>query len=214
MYENKFRPFRRCLRTICGLGLLIVGSSGIAHATCMSPSAPARTAGEGGFAPAVFHPDSGRGFSLMNVSFQERPSIVGLWKFEMLAKSTPDNKNPMPDGALVDFGTTAWHGDGNEIMNSGSRNPADGDFCLGVWDQVGPATYVLSHFPIAWANGAYLGPVRLRVRVNLDRSGMHFAGVFKLTQYLATLTPGHEFDETTPLVTVTGTITATRLTAD
>jgi hypothetical protein len=202
---------RRGLRALCGIALLIVGGSGVAHASCAP--APADD-GKGGFAPAVFRPAAARIGSLMAVSYQEHATIVGLWKFEMLAKSTADNKNPMPDGALVDFGTTAWHSDGTEIMNSGSRHPADGDFCLGVWDQVGPSTFVLNHMPLAWSNGAYLGPVSLRLRVSLDRRGDHFTGVFKLTQYIATLTPGHEFDETTAAVTVTGTVTATRVTVD
>jgi hypothetical protein len=117
------------------------------------------------------------------------PAIVSLWKFEMLTKGT-------------------------ELMNSGSRDPKDGDFCQGVWTQVGPLTFELLHYPLAWANGAYTGPVVLRVRVTVDRSGEHYTGVFSGTAYLASPTAGHEFDETTPLGTITGTIAATRITVD
>jgi hypothetical protein len=141
-------------------------------------------------------------------------SIVGLWKFEMLAKSTPAHTNPMPDGALIDFGTAAWHDDGTELMNSGARKPADGDFCQGVWQQTGPNEFVLNHYALSYTDGNYTGPANIRERVYVDRSGKRFTGMFVLTQYLATAVPGHEFDQTTALITITGSITGTKVTVD
>ena len=141
-------------------------------------------------------------------------AIVGLWKIEMMSQNTASHTNPMPDGTLIDFGTAAWHSDGTELMNSGIRNPADGDFCQGVWDRVGHSTFILNHYALAYSAGAYTGPVNIRERVTVDASGRHFSGWFTLVAYLASVTAGHEFDQGTPLVTITGTITGTRITAN
>src|SRR5215469_6247950 len=182
------------------LTLAGLACSDMARAACTIPDAIRSAAGR--FTPALYIPTS-----------DERPAaIVGLWKFEMLAKSTALNKNPMPDGALIDFGTQAWHSDGTELLNSGIRNPADGDFCQGVWQQVAASTFKLNHMPLAWAGGAYIGPVKMDMVVTLDDSGNRFWGWFSQTLYAASPTPGHEFDETAPVVTITGTISATRIT--
>jgi len=182
------------------LALAGLASTGMARAACTAPDPAPVTSGH--FTPAVFR----------LASFEQEASIVGLWKFEMLAKSTSTNQNPMPDGALVDFGTQAWHSDGTELLNSGIRNPADGDFCQGVWKRVGPSTFKLNHMPLAWGGGAYIGPVKMSVTVTLDATGNAFWGLFSETVYQASPTPGHEFDESAPIVTITGTITATRMT--
>jgi hypothetical protein len=182
------------------IALTGLGSTGMARAACTIPDSIRD--GSGHFTPAVYTP----------VSSERETAIVGLWKFEMLAKSTANNKNPMPDGALVDFGTQAWHSDGTELLNSGIRNPADGDFCQGVWERVGPSTFKLNHMPLAWGAGAYIGPVKMTMVVTVDHSGDRFWGVFSQTLYQASPTPGHEFDESAAVVTITGTITATRMT--
>ena len=196
-----FGPSLRRLGAPAALSLALAGVAGTAqvHAACTIPDTILGKAGH--FAPALYVP----------TEFEGNAAIVGLWKFEMLAKSTANNKNPMPDGALVDFGTQAWHSDHTELLNSGSRNPADGDFCQGVWEQVGPSTFKLNHMPLAWMGGAYLGPVKLTMLVSVDRSGDRFSGLFSETVYQASLTPGHEFDESAPIVTITGTISATRI---
>jgi len=181
------------------IALAGLACAGRAHSSCTIPDSIQNVAGH--ITPAVYR----------QVNFEGDASIVGLWKFEMLAKSTPTNKNPMPDGALVDFGTQAWHADGTELMNSGSRNPADGNFCQGVWERVGPSTFRLNHLPLAWAGGAYLGPVKMSVVVTVDRSGNRFWGFFSETVYSASATPGLEFDESAAVVTITGTVTGTRM---
>jgi hypothetical protein len=182
------------------LALMSLVSIGTARAACTIPDLTHATSGH--FTPAVYR----------LTSYDHEASIVGLWKFEMLAKSTLKNKNPMPDGTLIDFGTQAWHSDGTELLNSGIRNPADGDFCQGVWEQAGPSTFTLNHMPLAWSNGAYIGPVKMSMVVSVDGTGNKFWGYFSQTLYQASATPGHEFDESTAVVTVTGTITATRIT--
>lgn len=142
--------------------------------------------------------------------------IVGLWQFTFVAKgNTPPGP---PDGATVDAGYVTWHSDGTELMNSG-RAPTTGDFCMGVWKQVGRSTYELNHFALAWAwdpstsatgpgtGGAdFVGPANIREEVTLDRSRNSYQGTFTLVQYAS--------DGKTVLATVTGTVTATRITAD
>ncbi|HEY4213661.1 MAG TPA: hypothetical protein VGM84_19440 [Steroidobacteraceae bacterium] len=175
--------------------------TGMAHAACTIPDLIRDAAGH--LTPATYR---------YNDDDDRQTAIVGLWKFEMLAKSTSSNKNPMPDGTLVDFGTQAWHSDGTELLNSGIRNPADGDFCQGVWEQTGPSTFKLNHLPLAWMGGVYLGPVHLTMVVTVDRSRNRFSGWFSETVFQATTTPGHEFDDNSPIVTITGNITASRMT--
>ncbi len=196
-----------------GLGLIGLAGAGLAQAACTvpTPAAPAHT--PSGLIPAVYHPETAVFSDFLRAS-DEEASIVGLWKFEMLAKSTATHKNPMPDGVLIDFGTVAWHSDHTELMNSGSRNPADGDFCQGAWHRVAENTFALNHIALAYTNGTYTGPTHFHERVTVDSTGNHYMGTFTLTAYLASVTPGHEFDETTPLVTITGTITATRVPAN
>ena len=204
--------------TAVSLALITLGGSGLAQACAAPKQAPPapHTTSLPGLMPAVYRPDAlSDGF--IPVHDQGGPhgdSIVGLWKFEMLSKSTRTNTNPMPDGVVIDFGTAAWHSDGTELMNSGIRNPADNDICQGAWEQVGPSTFALNHFALAWTSGSYTGPVNIRERVTVDPSGRHFTGTFSIVAYLASVTAGHEFDLTTPLVTITGTLTGSRITAD
>jgi len=79
---------------------------------------------------------------------------------------------------------------------------------------VGGSTFFLNHLALGWTSGTYTGPASIRERVTVDGMRRHFNGNFKLVQYLATQTPGHEFDEDTALVTITGTITGKRITAN
>ncbi len=213
------------LTPLAGLAVLGLALAGQANAGCSPLAKSADPLGKPGTSgkvemgaralPAVFTRADASGGWLMPVHNQGGPeSIVGLWKFEMLAKSTPAHTNPMPNGALIDFGTAAWHDDGTELMNSGARKPADGDFCQGVWEQVGANEFVLNHYALSYTDGNYTGPANIRERVTVDRSGKRFTGVFVLTQYLATVVPGHEFDQTTPLITITGTITGSKVTVD
>lgn len=51
------------------------------------------------------------------------------------------------------------HADGPEIMNSGLRPPASGNFSLGVWENLGAGVYKLNHFGIGWDPSNLSGPV-------------------------------------------------------
>jgi hypothetical protein len=144
-------------------------------------------------------------------------SIVGLWKFTFTAEG---NTNGIPDGTPIDAGYVTWHEDGTELMNSG-RAPTTGNFCMGVWKQVGPATYKLNHFALAWAFDAsapvtgpgtggadFIGPANIRERVILGPNGDSYHGTFTLTQYEP---DGVTVVAPTPIV---GTVKATRITAN
>lgn len=198
-------------RAGAALTVALIGLQGSAWASCSVPRESSASHAKAGFVDTVYHP-FGRSLLIRVGDRDDRPTIVGLWQFEMISKSTSSHTNPMPDGTLIDFGTAAWHSDRTELMNSGSRNPADGDFCQGVWKQVGPSTFELNHIALAWTNGAYTGPAKIQERVTVGADGDKFSGTFVLTQYLASPTTGHEFDENTVLVSITGTISATRIT--
>jgi hypothetical protein len=144
-------------------------------------------------------------------------SIVGLWKFAFTAEG---NTNGIPDGTPIDAGYVTWHADGTELTNSG-RAPTTGDFCMGVWKLVGPSTYKLNHFALAWAFDAnapvtgpgtggadFIGPANIRERVTLGPNGSTYKGTFTLTQY--------EPDGVTvvPPTPIIGTVKATRITVD
>ena len=188
------------------LSIAALGYAGFSQAACVDVSK---------FMPTSFTGDASAAHFL-KASYGDEdfrgPAIVGLWKFEMISKSTATNKNPMPDGTLIDFGTAAWHGDGTEFQTSGFRNPSDGNVCQGVWQQVGPSTFVLNHIALAWTSGSYTGPVNIRAEVTVDGPRNRYSGWFHTTVYLASATPGHEFDQTNVLASITGNFTAVRVT--
>jgi len=123
-------------------------------------------------------------------------SIVGLWKVTFTS-----------GGTMIDWGYAQWHSDGTEIMNSGGRAPATQNFCLGVWEKAGPATYKLNHVALSYdaASGALNATVSVRELVTVDRTGNNFTGTFTIDVFDPNKNPvGH----------VAGEITGERITAD
>ena len=116
--------------------------------------------------------------------------IAGLYEITMTAEG--NGPTGLPDGAVVDHAYSAWHADGNEIMNSG-RPAGDGNFCMGTWAQTGARTYTLNHFMLSWvqtvdANGVdidntFVGPASIQETVTLSKDGGSYTGTFVLTQY-------------------------------
>lgn len=195
------------------LGALGLAASSAASAGCASYLAASDSASEARLMPAVYHPGQDDGFLRIGAPVPWDAPIVGLWQVEFIAQG---NTNGIPDGALIDYGTATWHRDGTEAMVSGGRAPSTGDVCMGVWRQVGPATFRLNHVALAWGNGAYLGPAKIVELVTLDSSGNGFHGHFTITQYAASAAPGHEFDETNvvPPTPIVGAITGKRVMTD
>lgn len=110
---------------------------------------------------------------LANYDFDD-DSIVGMWSVQFLA-----------GGATIDFGYQQWHSDGTEIMNSGGRAPATGNFCLGVWKQTGRSTYKLNHFALSYdpATGKINAKVNIKEDVIVDQRGDNFSGPFTFDVY-------------------------------
>jgi len=127
----------------------------------------------------------------------DQDKIVGMWKVKFLVGTD-----------VFDFGYSQWHGDGTEILNSGSRAPATENFCLGVWAKTGHNTYKLNHFALSYnaATGLMDAMVNIREFVTLDQSGDSYTGTFTIDVY----PPGG----TVAVDHVAGTITGTRITAD
>ncbi len=125
--------------------------------------------------------------------------IVGMWHVHLVATSTSGIPNPPPPGAEVDAGYQQWHSDGTEMLNSG-RPAANTNFCMGVWEQVGPRTFRLNHFAISYTQGPapdpQSGPTNIRTgptsiveQVTVSPDGKTFKGTFTITDYAETDTP-------------------------
>jgi hypothetical protein len=152
-------------------------------------------------------------------------AIVGLWAFKYISAGNMAIYK-IPDGAIVDQGTTGWFADGNEITFSGARNPIVGATCIGVWKQTGERTFVLNHIGLSWdptaaaptgpagpgnpggGPGAPGGPAFIKQYVTLSKDGQSYTGHFAINQLLP--------DGKTPVapVPILGTIVATRITVD
>ena len=141
-------------------------------------------------------------------------AIVGTWRFTWTSDGNA-YPVPIPYGAVVDFGTQQWHGDGTELIVSGGRAPSTGDTCMGSWEQTGPSTYRFKHIGLSWASSdsnppatpaAFIGPAIIRAAVTLNHAGNAFEGTFTLDQYAR--------DEMTLLEHIGGHIKAARFTVD
>jgi hypothetical protein len=110
----------------------------------------------------------------LNDDNYREPSIVGFWHFKQMSGTN-----------VFDGGYEQWHSDGTEIFNSGSRAPDTGNFCLGIWQQIGPRHYVLNHRAIGWAPGgtepAYVATIL--EDVTLSANGNSFSGSYIVTAY-------------------------------
>jgi hypothetical protein len=130
-------------------------------------------------------------------------AIIGMWRFQLTA----------PNGQVVDQGYAQWHSDGTEIQNSGLHAPITSNFCLGVWSEVGNNSYELNHLPLAWdATGqSPANAIQLTENVKLVDPN-HMTGTFKLKVYVWSTTDSLDVSPTVPVATVTGYVTATRVT--
>lgn len=183
------------------------GIAGFMKPTAWQPApAPALS---GYLHDAVFRPNEAYGALVRTASDEaggwHHADIVGQWLFVMTVAG--------PSGPIVvDDGYNQYHADGTEIMNSGGHSPDGSNFCLGVWEQTGPATYKFNHFPLAWdaTGSAPVGPVHLTGTLTL-KDHDHFTGTFTLDAY------NYDGTEITnaaggAFMHATGTITGTRVT--
>ena len=112
--------------------------------------------------------------ALMVMTSYREPSIVGFWHFKFFIGANE-----------IDAGNQQWHSDGTEILNSGVRPPIIGDFCLGVWEQVGPRHYRLNHRGLGWndTGTAFQETDVFLFDVYLSPDGNSYTGTFTLNVY-------------------------------
>lgn len=122
---------------------------------------------------ASWHGQSNQLFRQAQIDAGNIHSIVGLWSFKMTS-----------GGQTVDFGYQEWHSDGTEILNSGTRAPATGNFCMGAWKQTAPSRFHLNHYPLVVDNNGVLqARVVLKMDVTVAPNGMSFSGMFTQDVY-------------------------------
>jgi len=197
-------------------GLFALAIAGHASAGCGAPAANPNLPSElrspsvpssSHFLSAVYRPGAEGRFLPTgdDGGWPGEAGIVGMWRFLLVA----------PNGAVVDDGYVQWHSDGTEIQNSGLHAPITSNFCLGVWKQVGPNSYKLNHFPLAWdtTGQSPANAIQLTETVKLTDKD-HYTGTFTLNVYLWTTTDSLNVAAGGPVATVSGTITATRITID
>jgi hypothetical protein len=195
---------------LCFAALMLTGQAQAACATSkLQPTTPAKTS-DFRLVPAVYHEGDAAEGSFVRVHDFDPASIVGLWEFKWT-------------GFATDWGTQAWHADGTELTFSTGQNPATGDTCQGVWQQIGPRTYTLNHIAMGWAapgasplQGAQFLRVHLHMTVTLAPAGNTFSGKYTAAVYLES--ESDPFDENpnsnAPIATGGGAVTATRVRAD
>jgi hypothetical protein len=129
-------------------------------------------------------------------------SIVGMWHVVFTGQTMNGGAYTLPEP--FDNSVVVWHSDGTEIMNS-SRPAQDGNFCMGVWQQMGKRQYFLNHIP--WQGndpgGNPEGGAQILEAITLSPDGNHYSGKFTFQAYD---TKGN------PTLTLTGVLTATRIT--
>jgi hypothetical protein len=154
--------------------------------------------------PAMFEKGQAGDAHLIRVS--NGPQIAGLWSVTFYQGNTQN---------VFDFGYAAWHADGTEIMNSGTRAPSTENFCMGVWAQTGPQTYRLVHYALSYDPAAVTqtNPAGLAAKVvitenvSLNGQGNGFAGSYSMAVYPYPFTSGS-------VPGPSGKITGQRLTAN
>jgi hypothetical protein len=204
------KTIRRLAAFLCFAALMLAGQ---AQAACATPKLQQTTPDKNPashFVPAVYHEGDTTAGSLVRIHDFDSAPIVGLWEFKW-------------SGFTTDWGTQAWHSDGTELTFSTGQNPATGDTCQGVWQQIGPRTYTLNHIAMGWAapgasplQGAQFLRVHLHLVVTLAPSGNTFSGKYTAAVYLES--ESDPFNENpnsnAPIATGSGAVTATRVRPD
>lgn len=177
----------RMLKVTLGVAVLATLFAQWAGAQCVSLGTSKRNTSLLG-QPFLINPFSPAAFSSVAYGGVEdsadssRDPIVGFWRVNLISEGNYESAG-IPDGTVLDAGFSQWHSDGTEILNS-SRQPATQSFCLGVWEKVGPSTYMLNHFPLSWTpDGNFIGPANIRESVTLSPDHDSLTGTFTLDQY-------------------------------
>jgi hypothetical protein len=195
------------LRVSMTLGLVALAISAVPVALGQCASLPKIAK------PAAWHPQYGAPRLMRTADDdplrrEDGKSMVGMWHVIFTATNMKGAAIPP---TVIDNALAVWHSDRTEIMNS-VRPPQDGNFCMGVWEQLDRSKYYLNHF--AWyANqfpndnpsgiGDPQGPSQFREWITLSSDGDHFTGTFRLDAFEVSNSLQTSF---------TGTLTGTRIT--
>jgi len=218
----------------------VIAFAGLVLATGQAAAGCGAGPGIAGMKPMAYRHDSGGGLLRTGFGPFNTSEITGLWKFTFTAEGdvgpgAPPNALPLPNGTPVDAGFVTWHDDGTELMNSG-RTPASGSFCMGVWRQIGFATYKLNHWALSWIPDYQpgvtdswsqipggldelfqaFGPTNIEETISITDGGNAYKGMFRLTQYVnnGTKTPINDTNGAPVAFVIVGTVSATRITVD
>jgi len=134
-------------------------------------------------------------------------SIVGLWKFTVSSQGNTSHNPPIPDGAVIDWGYSQWHSEGNEFSTSALHSPASGNICMGTWEHDSDRIYNLNHFALNFdaTSGAWTGTVNIHQTVTVSLGGTMYTGTYIIDVYD---TKGNHVDH------VGGQVTAIRINLD
>jgi hypothetical protein len=104
------------------------------------------------------------------------PSIVGLWH-------TTFSVNVDGTQVAIQEAFQLWNAGGTEVHNP-NVDPRQGNVCLGVWQQVAPRMFRLTHRVWSWnIIGGFEGTLHLSETLTLGDRGDTFDGTFALNFY-------------------------------
>jgi len=144
---------------------------------------------------------------LSNLANGRSPSLVGMWSFQFISMGNTTHNPSIADGTQLLWGYNQYHSDETEILNAGTRSPAQQNFCLGVWQQTGDFTYQVNHFALNYnaTTGALVGKILVVEMVTVSPGGTAFSGTFAETVFD---TNGNQTDH------LTGQVKGQRITVD
>ena len=147
------------------------------------------------------------GLELSNLASGRSPSIVGMWSFQFISMGNTTHNPSIADGTELNWGYNQFHSDETEILNSGARMPAQENFCLGVWQKTGHATYQVNHFALNYnpTTGGLVGKILVVETLTVSPGGTAFSGTFVETVFDIN---GNKTDH------LTGQVTGQRITTD
>ena len=183
---------------------IMIGALGMLAAALLTPNGYAQCGGARlGHTSMFIRPGNALLLPAAFMSDWDTPGIVGFWHQQLISDGTSGPSK----GTVVDDDLAQWHSDNTEIQNTKLRTPISGNFCLGVWEQTGPDTFRLNHFPQTFdpTGTVYVGTAQLQEEITVSPDRKTYSGTFTLDQYDPT--------GTTVLAHLQGKVKGTRITA-
>jgi hypothetical protein len=104
-----------------------------------------------------------------------RTSIAGMWLTDFLLGDGPD---------VYDQMFQQYHQGGTETSLSNGLPPVLGNVCLGIWQAIGPWTFVVKHVAWNWnPDHTLAGTFVLEFEVTVDASGLEFDGSWSASNF-------------------------------